>query len=179
LQQKGADVIVVAAGAKIKTFHVPALIQFFTPDDIITKKRKPPQRIAIIGGSGVGLGIAVFLLRQDYYHITVIEEGSKLGRDVNPFYLWQYMGLMKKKKVIFMANSQLVGIDEAGLFISSADGEKTVDVEGIISAIREPVNEEDLSLEGLAGQVYYIGDAKRPRRLNNAIHDAHHTGMEV
>ena len=59
----------------------------------------------------MGLGVAVFLASQGAYDLTIIEEGAKLGRDVNPFYLWGYMRILKEKKATLLRSSRLLGVD--------------------------------------------------------------------
>ena len=52
-----------------------------------------------------------------------------------------------------------------------------IEVDGIIISQREPVKEWDLDLGHVAKEAYFIGDAKRPRRLHNAIYDGYRLGM--
>lgn len=173
LQKESPDTIVIAAGAKTRT--VPHFV--FTPYDIIAEEKKPGKCVVIIGGNGAGLGIAVFLLRNGDYEITIIEEGSKIGRDVNPFYLWQYIGLMKKRKVLFLNKTKVSRIEDRLVHVSGPSGEKTIESDSIIITLFEPEKMWQKEMKGLAREIYFIGDAKKPRRLNNAIHDGYRLGM--
>ncbi len=178
VEEERPQIVVVAAGAKTRIFTVPEGIDFLTPEDIMIRGKMPPTTTVIIGGDGIGLGVAVFLLRHGDYNLTVIEESGVLGRDVNPFYLWQYVGLMRKKKVTFITRTTVIGITPEGLFLSSGAGERALPAGAVISAVREPLTSRGCPFHGTEG-TYYIGDAKRPRRLNNAIHDGYRLGMEV
>jgi 2,4-dienoyl-CoA reductase (NADPH2) len=120
--------------------------------------------------------VAVFLVRNGSYDLAIIEGGNRIGRDVNPFYLWQYVRLLKGSKVVLMARAKVLGMDGDRLRISGSQGEKTIDVDGIILAEQESAKLWDPSL---AGEIYYIGDAKQPRRINNAIHDGYRMGMNI
>jgi len=175
LKEENADVLVIAAGAKI---DVP--FQYtLTPHNIIGEDRKPGKRVIIIGGSGIGLGIAVFLLHHNNYEITIIEASKKTGRDVNPFYLWQYMGLMKKNKVIFLTDAKVVNIEDSLVHVSSPAGKKTIEADSIIMAVPGPENKWQQETQDITQEVHFIGDAKKPRRLNNAIHDGYRLGMAL
>ena len=173
LQNESPDTIVIAAGAKTRTVSQSVL----TPYDIIAEEKKPGKCVVIIGGNGAGLGIAVFLLRNGDYEITIIEEGSKIGRDINPFYLWQYIGLMKKRKVLFLNKTKVSKIEDRLVHVSGPSGEKTIESDSIVMTLFEPEKRWQQETRGLTREVYLIGDAKKPRRLNNAIHDGYRLGM--
>ncbi|MDR2018410.1 MAG: FAD-dependent oxidoreductase [Syntrophobacterales bacterium] len=176
IAKEGPQVVVLANGAGIRKAPYLSSQAFLTPEDIMAKGIKPPRRTVIIGGGGVGLGIAVFLLRTGEYDLTVIEEGTRFGRDVNPFYLWQYVRSLKEKKVVLMAGVRILGIEGHGIRLSGSSGEKVIGFDGIILAKQEPAE----IWETVPGrEIYYIGDAKRPRRINNAIHDGYRMGMNI
>jgi hypothetical protein len=177
IAKEDADVVVMANGAVVRGLPFsPGRIEVFTPEEIMAKGAKPPRRTVVIGGGGVGLGVAVFLLQNGEYDLTVIEGGGRLGRDVNPFYLWQYVRLLKGKRVNLMAGTHVSGISDGGVRVSGPTGEKIVACDGIILAEQEPAR----PWAAVAGpQVYYIGDALQPRRINNAIHDGYRMGMKI
>lgn len=173
LKEESADVLVFATGAKLEL----PFQNILTPHNVIGEDKKPGQRVVIIGGSGIGLGTAVFLLHHGDYQITVVEESKKVGRDVNPFYLWQYIGLMKKKKVLFLTQTKVTHIEDSFVRVSGLLGEKTIEADSIIMTTFEPEKNWQQETKGITKEVYFIGDAKKPRRLNNAIHDGYRLGM--
>jgi 2,4-dienoyl-CoA reductase (NADPH2) len=173
-----ADAVVIATGATAGTSPIAGL-PVFTPDDIIGKGVVPPRRILIAGGDGVGLGLAVFLSGQGAYELTVVEEGARLGRDVNPFYLWGYMRILKEKKVRLLRASRMLGVEGNSARLTGLQGELTVEIDAVISAHREAATPWVAALKGAAGEVFFAGDAKRPRRLNNALHDGYRVGMSL
>ncbi len=124
-----------------------------------------------------GLGIAVFLLRHGDYQITITEEDLKPGRDVNPFYLWQYVKLLKERKVVLLANTKVLRIQDGNVFISGPSGEKTLETDSIVMSVFEPAENPIKNTTEFDGDYFIIGDAKKPRRLNNAIHDGYRLGM--
>jgi 2,4-dienoyl-CoA reductase (NADPH2) len=173
LKEENADILVFATGAKIE---VP-FQHILTPHNVIGEDRQLGQRLVIIGGSGIGLGTVVFLLHHHHYQITIVEESRKIGRDVNPFYLWQYVGLMKKNKVIFLTDTKVNKIDDSLVYVSGPAGKKTIEADTIIMALSEPERKWRQTTQGITREVHFIGDAKKPRRLNNAIHDGYCLGM--
>ncbi|MBA4416393.1 MAG: NADH oxidase [Syntrophus sp. (in: bacteria)] len=176
IKEKGADVVVIAIGARTKGREALAGRHLLTPEEVMKKGVNLSRRIVIVGGNGVGLGVAVYLLRKGAYDLTIIEEGNRLGRDVNPFYLWQYVRFLKERKVRIMAGSRILGMEGDKLRVFKASGETIIETDGIIMAEQESA----IEWGGSTGQeIYYIGDAKKPRRINNAIHDGYRMGMRI
>ncbi len=174
MKKENADALIIAAGSNVKTAPQGVL----TPYNIIVEGQRPGKRVVIIGGSGVGLGIAVFLLRHGDYQITIIEKGSKPGKDVNPFYLWQYIKIMKERKVIFLTGTKVSLIQDRLVSVSAPyTGEKTIEADSVIMALLEPDEYWRKNALNIAKEVHFIGDARKPRRLNNAIHDGYRLGM--
>jgi 2,4-dienoyl-CoA reductase (NADPH2) len=171
----GADVVVIATGGVPGTCDTGIDVPVFTPEDIMAGNIKPPRRLLILGGDGVGLGVAVFLLQHGDYELTIMEEGTKSGRDVNPFYLWGYTKILREKKATLLRTSRLVNVAGKEAHITGNQGERGIEIDGIIVALREHAGH--WAQAGLAREVFLVGDAKRPRRLQNAIHDGYRLGM--
>jgi len=127
----------------------------------------------------VGLGVAVFLLAQGEYELTIVEEGAKAGRDVNPFYLWGYMRILKAKKALLLRATRFAGAEGNSVRLIGPQGEQSITVDALITARREYAGSWISALRDRVGEVYFVGDAKRPRRLNNALHDGYRVGMSL
>jgi len=177
---ENADLLVIAIGSVARKYPDALSEKILTPYDVMIKREQAGRRIVIIGGDGVGLGVAVFLLNNGDYDITIVEESGKLGRDVSPFYLWQYIRLFKKRKVVLLMKSKVEKIKYDKVYISSNnEHNEHVAFDNIVIAQREPAIYDYEALKDLANQIFFIGDAKRPRRLLNAIHDGYRLGMEI
>ncbi|MCX5806270.1 MAG: FAD-dependent oxidoreductase [Proteobacteria bacterium] len=180
LNECDADAVIIAAGANV---DIPAgifSINPLIPEDIIKKGIMPGKRVLIISGEGAGLGTAIYLLRNGEYNITIVENSSKLGRDVNPFYLWQYIQLLKKKKAAIMLNSKVTAVNGNELSIEGKGEARTVGFDSIVVAQRNAaLSGWSNMLNNIKKEVYFVGDAKKPRRLLNAIHDGYRLGMEI
>ena len=179
LSGQEADAIVIATGASVGIPPSISGLPVLSPEDIIGKGTRPTGKVLILGGEGVGLGVAVFLASQGLYDLTIIEEGAKLGRDVNPFYLWGYMRILKEKKATLLRSSRLLAVDGRQARIAGARGEQVIEVDAIVATQRQSASSWALALVGSNREVYFVGDAKRPRRLNNAMHDGYRVGMAV
>lgn len=174
----GLDVLAIGTGAKTPSLPVLPPGAFLTPIDIMIKGAIPGKRVAVIGGDGPGLGLAVHLLGKGDHEITVIEASNRPGRDVSPFYMWQYMGLFRKRKVTLLKGYSVIGLRQGVLTVSGRDV-KDIEVETVVLCLRTAATDWDLTPGVLARKVLLIGDAKKPRRLLNAVHDGYRLAMEV
>lgn len=179
LMRENADAIVVANGAKTRRFKDASDNLVWTYKDILGEGKKPPKKSVIIDGCGVGLAVAVFLSRQGGFELTIIEEGNRLGRDMNPFYLWRFIQILKRNMVNILTGSKIIDVKDKTLTVKSSKGKIRVDFEGLILAGRESSVEDFSGIKAYSKELYFIGDAKKPRRLNNAIHDGFRLGMVI
>jgi 2,4-dienoyl-CoA reductase (NADPH2) len=175
----GADKVVIATGAEISSLPFPTPLPVLTPEDILLQGKFPPLRSVIIGGGGTGLSLAVFLIRQGTYELTILEKSRKVGHDVNPFYLWRYLGLLRKSGVRLMPGTTPAGVNVKGVLVGSGGEEKLIEADGIILAEAAARSFRIISTAAKEKRFYFIGDAKKPRRLHNAIHDGYRLGMEI
>ncbi len=174
-----ADEIVIATGAEFSPLSWASPLPVLTPEEILIQGKKPPRQAVIVGGSGAGLSLAVFLVRQGAYELTVLEKSRKAGRDVSPFYLWRYLGLLRKGGVILMTGSALAGVSSDGVLVRSGGEEKWLPAEGIILAEAAAPSFPVPAAGASRAKIHVIGDARKPRRLHNAIHDGYRLGMEI
>jgi 2,4-dienoyl-CoA reductase (NADPH2) len=84
---------------------------------------------------------------------------------------------MKKNKVIFLTDTKVNNIEGSLVYVSGPAGKKTIETDSIIMALSEPEKKWRQATQDITQEVHFIGDAKKPRRLNNAIHDGYRLGM--
>lgn len=173
------DTVVIAAGGTWASAGDVGRLPVLTAHDVMEGGVAVPSRVAILGGGGTGLGAAVYLIRRGTYRVTIIEEGARLGRDVNPFYLWRYTGMLRQQKAVMLTGSKIREVKGNVLFVTTPKGEVEVEVDALIQGMMKPENSLARALGGVVPEVRVIGDAKAPRRLQNAIHDGYRVGMEI
>jgi len=176
LKDQGLDTAVVATGASFKTM---APMNCLVPEDIMVKGKTPGKRVVVLGGEGVGLAVAVYLLNHGDFELTIVEDSARLGRDVSPFYLWRYLKLLREKGATLLTRASASGWGDSDIFITSAKGNRVVQADSVIVTLREARGDWKTSLGAAAPEIYVVGDAKRPRRLHNAIHDGYRLGMQL
>ncbi len=176
VKQSDADYIIVATGAAPKSAlpgadgqHVVSCL------DVMNGKVKPGKRAAILGSGGVAIATAMFLIEQGGHEITLAHAGKKPGADVNPSYIWRYMKKLKEGAVTLVSYINPKAISDKGLLVDTPEGEKSIEVDTVILADMQPVDELGKARKG----VYVIGDAIITRRGNSAVLDGYKMGMRL
>lgn len=175
-REHGLDALIIASGAPFETQAVPGSL---SPAQIIGEGRRPGKRALIIGGEGVGVATAVFLLGRGEHDLFLVEESGRLGRDVSPFYLWRFLKLFRERGVTVLTKAKAAPLDGKMWIISSPKGERHIEVDDVIVALRETSQDLKSAFAGTAPLVSLAGDARRPRRLHNALQDGYRTGMDL
>jgi 2,4-dienoyl-CoA reductase (NADPH2) len=110
----------------------------------------------------------------------MIETAKKPGRDVNPSYIWRYMKKLKEARVEIFTEVKIEELRDDAVVLKNPEGKSvTVPADTIIMAQMKSNNELEAKLKGKCGKLIVIGDALKPRRCNNALHDGYEAGMEV
>lgn len=175
------DAIVIATGARAVPPRVPGADRsnVVTAHDIMDGKVEAGERCVVIGGRGVGIGVALFLAVRGK-QISIVEDARKLGRDVNPSYIWRYVKMLKGHKVNMFTESRVEAITDEGVVVAGPGGQKTVvPADTVVLATMQSNKELIEPLEFVCGELYTIGDASTPRRGHNATAEGYRTGLRI
>ena len=176
VKDSDADSIVIATGAVPKS-DLPGADgdNVVSCLDVMDGKVKPKRTVAILGSGGVAIAVALYLIDNGDYDITLVHEGKKPGGDVNPSYIWRYMKKLKQGGVVREAFASPKEITAEGIVVKAGDDDKLIEAGTVILAEMRSVSE----LFGARKGVYLIGDAMIPRRGNSAILDGYKIGMRL
>ena len=148
--------------------------------DVLDAKTDVGENVVILGNLGVGIATALFLQVKGGHTITLVGKGKKLGRDVNPSYIWRYKLKLKKGGVTVYSQTRITKIDDDGVHITDPEGQEHVlAADTVIQSIVTPAGALEETLKAKCGQVEVIGDALKPRRASNAIWDAYKVAIEI
>jgi 2,4-dienoyl-CoA reductase (NADPH2) len=181
IEEEMPDTIVIATGAKFR----PDKIQghegknVVSVLDVLEGKADVGNKVIVWGGKKPGIAVALDLSKKGK-KVTLVSQERKVGKDVNPSFVWRYIKYLHDSGVRVYKNSTLKEITETGVVISTLHDTKIpVTADTIIFAEREPV----VNLKDFAKQqgieTHVIGDALVPRTMSNALHDGYRTGIRI
>lgn len=171
-------------------------------NDILAGKIAAGRNVVVIGGGAVGCETAVYLaeegtisaeqakflllndaetaerikelLKKSERTIAIVELLGKLGKDIGPGTRWVVMQEIRTYGIKKFTESNVLELAGDGVHIKTADGtEQTIPADTVVIAVGS-VSENELyqQLEGKIPELYLIGDAASPRKLEQAVSEA-------
>jgi 2,4-dienoyl-CoA reductase (NADPH2) len=181
IEEMTPDVIVIAAGARFISPAVPNPDQLplAKVTDVLEGNVETGQKVIVWGGKSPGIIGALYLANKGK-KVTLVCKERKIGKDVNPSYVWRYIQKLREVGVKSYVNSDIEEITNVGVVIRDVTSTRIpITADTIVYSERESVaNLVGAAQEG-GSEVYVIGDALVPRRLHNAIHDGYRIGVRI
>jgi 2,4-dienoyl-CoA reductase (NADPH2) len=175
-----ADFAVLAAGGLYEQPGIPGGERVVSALDVFDGKVKAGENVVILGNLGVGIATALFLENEGGHRVSLVGKGKKLGRDVNPSYIWRYKLKLKKGGVTVYNQTKVLKIDDQGVHIEDPEGqEHVIKADTVIQSAVTAAGQLEETLKSKCGQVEVVGDALKPRRASNAIWDAYKVAIEI
>jgi 2,4-dienoyl-CoA reductase (NADPH2) len=181
IDEEMPDAVVLATGAEFikgtaPGFDGPHVVR---ATDVLEGKVQVGDNIVVWGGKKPGIGVALYLAEQGK-KVTLVSRERKVGKDVNPSYIWRYIKKMNQKKVTTYKECDLEEITESGVVVKNHYGTRIpVQADTVIFAERQPRQELKDAVKELNIELHVIGDALVPRALSNALHDGYRTGIRL
>ncbi len=176
------DAVVLATGARPDRPEIPGIDRknLITVKQLMLGEAEPGERVVILGGKGSGIAAAQHLLQKGGHRIAMVEDAKKVGRDVNPSYIWRYVKKLKEGNVQVLTQSRPAAITDEGVKVIGPDGAETLlPADTVVLATAAPLNEMEAALKERFSEVHTIGDALKPRRAHNATMDGHKAGLAI
>lgn len=170
--------------------------------DVLAGRSRPGENVVIVGGGAVGVETALYLaesgildnetlrflmlqhaetekelyrlLTQGSKKITVLEMAKGIGRDIGPSTRWSMLADLKRYKVNCIDETKVLEVRSDGVLVENAGSQKVIPADTVILAVGSRSNNElYLALQGKIESLSIIGDAAKPRKVLDAIHDAY------
>lgn len=181
IEEEFPDVAVIATGAKFVTEKVPGLdrLSLLKATDVLEGNVEAGDKIIIWGGKSPGIIAALYLANKGK-KVTLVCKERKVGKDVNPSYVWRYVQKLREVGVRAYVNFDIEQVTDSGAIIKDVTYTRIpIAADTIVYSEREPATELIETAKEVCPEVYVVGDALVPRRLHNAIHDGYRIGMRV
>jgi 2,4-dienoyl-CoA reductase (NADPH2) len=181
IEEMTPDVVVIAAGAKFVSPAVPNADQLplAKVTDVLEGNVETGKKVIVWGGKSPGIIGALYLANKGK-KVTLVCKERKVGKDVNPSYVWRYIQKLREVGVRSYVNSDIDEITNVGAVIRDVTSTRIpITADTIVYSERESVTNLIGAAQEGGSEVYVIGDALVPRRLHNAIHDGYRIGVRI
>ena len=178
------DVLIVAVGAEPITPDIPGVSKpnVVWAGDVAGGKVKVGEEVVVAGAGMTGCETALHLAQQDR-KVTIIDMVGPLeiAQDVPLINRRGLIQLLHQSSVEIKTEVKLEEITDNGVLIIDKQWNRveiyadTVVLSLGLKARTEAVN----TFQGLAREIYVIGDCSNPRNLMGAIHDAFNAAVEI
>lgn len=129
------------------------------------------KRVVVIGGGLVGIELAEFLNERGR-EVTVLEEGSTLGKEMALPRRWRALYTLREHGVALLTDTQVEAIADAGVVYVHNGARQTAPADSVILAAGTQDNRSLAeSLSSLGTEVHLLGDCKGVGYIEGAIMD--------
>ena len=175
--------------------------------DVLLGRKKTGKNVVIVGGGAVGVDTALLLgesgtidnetlrflmvqhaeTNEELYRlatqgskkITVVEMARGIGRDIGSSTRWSMLADLKRYKVTCLEEHKVLEIRADGVLVESSGEQQVLSADTVILAVGScPQNELYTALQGKIENLSIIGDAAKPRKVLDAIHEAYAEGIK-
>ena len=179
----GADIVVIATGAKARTLRIPGAEKAVTAVDFLAGKAEVGDRTVIIGGGLTGCEIAYELALQGR-HPSVVEMTDCLigARGICMANSSMLKELLRFHGVPAYLNASCTAITDDGVVIKTPEGEKTVPADSVILSVGYSPDARFAALKDdkkLRGRVYFVGDCLKVGSLKTVVKQAYELVQDI
>jgi len=185
IEKEHPDTVVIATGASFDRSGMEKIPgwdsdKIVSAIDVLNEKVETGDNILVWGGKKPGIAAALYLAEKGNKKISLIVKERKVGKDVNPSYIWRYIQKLNQKGVKVYKESAIEEITDTGAVIRLLyDTRIPVVADTIIYAEREPIIDLKDAADKLNLEVHAIGDALVPRAMSNALHEGYRVGIRI
>lgn len=185
LREVKPDAIVIATGSKPLIPKIPGVEHAVVADDVLLGRASVGEKAAIIGGGLVGVETALYLASMGK-KVSIIEALPEIAPDLEPvskIALVRPGGLLEKYGIKVYTGLTVLRIEKNGVEALKPPLERAfIEADTVVLAVgREPRIDEELIKVAceVAREVYVIGDAAKPRKIIDAVHEAFSTALRI
>ena len=174
--------MVVALGAEPVIPDIKGLqkVEYTTGQEVLAGKKNVGATVLIIGGGMVGVETAEFLAERGK-EVTVIEMLDKIARDMETITRTLLMKRIQDLPIRIMTNTVVKSFEKGRVVLEENGEEKHLPkFDTVVFAVgSRSVDGMTKRLQEQGIETYAIGDARRPRKVLQAIHEGFEVGLKI
>lgn len=176
------DVLVIATGSRLEVPEIPGgrRQNVLTARQVLRNEMVSGNAVVVVGGGGVGCETADFLALKGK-KVTVVEQLNHVAEDLEPFFVKRLLLLsLARSGVEIILGATVLEILDSGVVIQTGQGRKTLSADTVVMATSPRSNDSFASaLKDMVPEVYQIGDAADPRKLDEVMEEASVVGRRI
>jgi 2-enoate reductase len=176
------DVIFVATGSRpIGEAAIQGLEQmaWVTPDNVYQDSMPAGRNACIVGGGSVGCETALYLAERGW-SVMVIEMLADVAIDLHEANREMLLAMLSERGVQVLTGTRVTEVVPGAVLTETAEGRAKFQVDLLVLAVgRQPVNRPKEAMQGLAKEVYAVGDCVMPRKIKDAVWEAFKIAITV
>ena len=193
IRDRNPDAVIVATGGRSSETDVSAdqlaqTLDGFDPAVILSPDLRAPadaigQRVAVIGGSHVGIRIASLMARQGR-SVTVLEPGRYLAESMAHPLRWRVLDDLRESGAKLHTRANIEKVSPTSVRFETRSRENPLREDLTVDTIIEvgnltPNNELGTALNDSGIEAIAIGDADGGTSIDKAIHDGYRAGIDL
>ena len=171
------DTVVFATGAVPAVPQIEGLNKFYWAEILLNENLPENKNVLIIGGGLIGVDIATALLPKGN-KITIVKRTTDFGEDMEMIAKALSLKMMKEMGTVFSDNTHIQKVDGKTVY-AERNGEKIefndIDLIVVSTGMKSYIPFQPKT----NADVYYIGDAHKVSKAEEAIHDAYELALKI
>jgi 2,4-dienoyl-CoA reductase-like NADH-dependent reductase (Old Yellow Enzyme family)/thioredoxin reductase len=176
------EVVVIATGASPSTPGITGVQrqEVATYDKVLSGEHETGERVLVIGGGATGLDTADFLSSRGK-KVQVVEMTSRFAPDMGRVARFDLLRRLASNNVELVTSCRITGIfDKKVEAIQRGENCVLTGFDSVILAVGSRPNDSLVELlRGKVEEIYVIGDASKPRKAIDAIHEGALVGRRI
>jgi len=120
------------------------------------------------------------LLTRGVKRVKVVEMLPKIGQDIGASTRWSVLQELRRYGVELVTGAEARRITPEGVVVARGGKEALVECDSVVLALgTASVNVLEEGLKGRVPELHVIGDAKRPRKALDAVHEGFEGGLRI
>jgi 2,4-dienoyl-CoA reductase (NADPH2) len=176
--------------------------------DVLAGQKVNGHNVVIVGGGAVGVETALYLaeigtvdsetlrflmleqaetdkeihrlLTEGNKQITLLEMAKGIGRDIGPSTRWSMLADVKRHGIKCLDETKVLEVRPDGVLVEKEGSQSVLPADSIIFAVgARSQNELYNALEGKVEHLCIIGDAVKPGKVLDAVHNAYNEAIKL
>jgi NADPH-dependent 2,4-dienoyl-CoA reductase/sulfur reductase-like enzyme len=136
------------------------------------------KRVIVVGGNFAGIELAETLVDRGK-KVTVVEEGKRLGADIEITHRWVFLSKLKKAGTEMLREARVTRITDKGAEVSHSGTTEFFEADTVVKVGITPNTELARRLEGKAPELHVVGDSAEPGKLMEAMASGFLIGQKI